>query len=269
MEWSEAIAGWCRSLAAASRSKATIKLRQTQLRRLVLAYPQGPWAVTTADLLDWLGSRGWARDTLRSHRAALRSFYAWGVAAGHIERSPATGLPAIRPAQPRPRPTPDLTYRLAHGQARGWEVLALRLGAEAGLRRGEIAQVHEGDLIEDLTGWSLLVHGKGDKIRMVPLGDHLASAIRDACRAGGGYAFPGRIDGHISPGYLGKRISALMPDGVSTHSLRHRFATRAYSVDRDVFAVQQLLGHASPETTRRYVQVPDDRLRRTVEAIAA
>lgn len=269
MDWSGAINAWCRSLAAASRSRETIKLRRTQMRRVAAAMAVGPWEVTTADLLDWLGSQGWARDTLRSHRAALRSFYSWGVAAEHLTRSPAAGLPAIRPAQPRPRPTTDLTYLNAVEHARGWERLALRLGAEAGLRRAEISQVHGEDLIEDLTGWSLRVHGKGDKVRMVPLSDGLARAVREACREGGGYAFPGRVNGHLSPGYLGKRVSALMPAGVSTHNLRHRFATRAYNVDRDVFAVQQLLGHASPETTRRYVQVADDRLRRTVEAIAA
>lgn len=252
---------------AAARSPQTIALRRSQIRRLAASVDVGPWELGTSDLLDWLGSRGWGRETLRSHRAALRAFYGWAVAAGHVSVSPAAALPPVRPTPPRPRPTPELTYRRAVGQARGWELLALRLGAEAGLRRGEIAQVHADDLTADLAGWSLLVHGKGGKERVVPLSDDLASAVRDAC--GEGFAFPGRIEGHVSPGYLGKRVSALMPAGVSTHSLRHRFATRAYSVDRDVFAVQQLLGHASPETTRRYVQVEDDRLRRTVEAIAS
>lgn len=57
--------------------------------------------------------------------------------------------------------------------------------------------------------------------------------------------------------------------GVDTpHPLRHRFATRAYAVDRDLLAVQTLLGHASPVTTRRYVAVPDESLRRTVLSVA-
>lgn len=269
MDWTCAISAWCRSLAAASRSKQTIYLRRVQLQRVAAGLPDGPWSVTTADLLDWLGTQRWSRDTLRSHRAALRSFYSWAVAAGHLSVSPAVALPAIRPAQPRPRPAPDLAYLRALERAQPWERLALRLGAEAGLRRSEIAVVHARDILDDLGGRSLLVHGKGDKLRQVPLTAELAAAVEDACRRGGGWAFPGQVEGHISPGYLGKRLSALLPDGVSAHSLRHRFATRAYRVQRDVFAVQQLLGHASPETTRRYVQVDDDRLRRTVEAIAA
>lgn len=50
------------------------------------------------------------------------------------------------------------------------------------------------------------------------------------------------------------------------HALRHRFATRVYNVDRDVFAVQILLGHSSPATTQRYVQINDTALRRLVTA---
>lgn len=269
MDWSGALDSWCRSLRATAKSVETIKLRRTQLRRLAEWSKVGPWELTTADLLDWLGAQSWSRETLRSHRAAARSFYAWGVAAGHVTISPAAGLPTIRPGQPRPRPAPDAAYNGARARARGWEGLALRLGAEAGLRRAEIARVHADDLTEDLLGWSLRVHGKGDKVRDVPVSDDLARAVRVACREGGGWAFPGNVGGHVSPGYLGKRVSALLPDGVTTHSLRHRFATRAYAVDRDVFAVQELLGHSSSETTRRYVLVPDDRLRRTVEGLAA
>ena len=53
------------------------------------------------------------------------------------------------------------------------------------------------------------------------------------------------------------------------HALRHRFATRAYELDHDVFAVQRLLGHARPETTQRYVATTEDRLRSTVDRLAA
>ena len=51
------------------------------------------------------------------------------------------------------------------------------------------------------------------------------------------------------------------------HQLRHRFATRAYSATRDLFAVQRLLGHASPNTTQRYVATTPDDLRHAVNAV--
>ena len=76
----------------------------------------------------------------------------------------------------------------------------------------------------------------------------------------------GTIAAIWSPRYVGKIASGLLPPGVTLHSLRHRFATRAYAADRDVFAVQQLLGHAQANTTQRYVKVPSSALRSTVAA---
>lgn len=63
-------------------------------------------------------------------------------------------------------------------------------------------------------------------------------------------------------------LTRALPDGVTGHALRHRFATKAYAVNRDLFAVQQLLGHASPNTTQAYVKVPEESLRQLVNAVA-
>ncbi|MBA2774731.1 MAG: site-specific integrase [Nocardioidaceae bacterium] len=46
--------------------------------------------------------------------------------------------------------------------------------------------------------------------------------------------------------------------GWSGHKLRHRFATTAYAAERDLLAVQQLLGHSRPEVTARYTALPGD-----------
>lgn len=142
----------------------------------------------------------------------------------------------------------------------------LRLAAELGLRRGEVARCRREDLERDLAGWTLAIRGKGERFRRLPLSDGLAAAIRT--HADAGWLFPGQVDGHLSPHYVGKLVARALPDGWAMHSLRHRFATLAYSEDRDMFTVQELLGHASPVTTRLYVQVPADALRRTVEAVA-
>ena len=138
----------------------------------------------------------------------------------------------------------------------------LRLGAECGLRRFEIAKVHSRDVMRDLVGWSLVVVGKGDKQRIVPIGDDLALLIRSA----NGYLFPGRWSGHVESSYVGRHLSDLLGDGWTAHSLRHRYATTTYAVTRDLLLVSKLLGHASVETTQRYIAMPDDRLRAAVEA---
>jgi integrase len=106
-------------------------------------------------------------------------------------------------------------------------------------------------------GAALLVHGKGGKLRVVPVGDDLAAAIAGV----GGYLFPGAEDGHLSPRWVGKLMAGALPDHWTAHTLRHRFATRAYRGSRNLRAVQTLLGHSSVATTERYTAVDDDEIR--------
>ena len=66
---------------------------------------------------------------------------------------------------------------------------------------------------------------------------------------------------------MGKVISRWFPQGFTTHNLRHRCGTIAYQRGgRDLRAVQELLGHAKPETTARYTLVAPDAVRAAVMA---
>jgi integrase len=143
--------------------------------------------------------------------------------------------------------------------------LMLVLAVRQGLRRGEIALVHSDDVIEDLAGWTLRVHGKGRKDRDVPLAEDVATMLRTLPS---GWAFPGGTDGHLSAGHVGVLMARALPGDLTAHTLRHSFATKAYAATRDLLAVQELLGHARPDTTRTYVQLPDDALRRAVAGAA-
>jgi integrase/recombinase XerC len=82
-----------------------------------------------------------------------------------------------------------------------------------------------------------------------------------------GYLFPGKIDGHISADRVGHLLAAVLGDGWSAHTLRHRFATQAYACAHDLFAVQRLLGHSQPQTTLRYTQLQDDSLRAAIRGL--
>lgn len=251
---------------AAHRPHTTIKLRGYQLRRFARGHAdRQPWRLTLADLADWLGGHDWSAETRRSYRASLRTFYGWAELAGHVERSPAALLPAIRPPRSRPRPAPEEALRQALAAGTDRERLMVMLAAYVGLRRGEVARVHTRDVEEDLEGWSLRITGKGGHVRRVPLTPAVALALR-ALPAG--WAFPGAIDGHLSPEYVGKLVSRLLPDGWTTHTLRHRFATRCYALNRDLVTVQELLGHARIETTRIYTEAPVGALRAAVMAAA-
>lgn len=145
-------------------------------------------------------------------------------------------------------------------------LLMLRLAAELGLRRGEIARVHADDLGADLFGATLRVRGKGARERVIPVSAGLAALIR--LRAREGWLFPGDDHGHLSPRWVGRLMGRVLPDGWTPHTLRHRFATRAYSASSDVVSVSRLLGHASVATTQRYVATDHERLRRVAAAAA-
>jgi integrase len=262
--WVRAIDDFSAAQRVAGKAPSTIRLRHDQLSLLGRHTDAGPWEVTTADLFAWLADADWSQERRRSVRTTVRVFYRWAVALGWLSHNPAEGLPPVRAMRPNPRPTPDLIYRRARLAADPRAHLMLRLAAECGLRRAEVAQVHTRDLEQDLGGWSLVVHGKGRKVRLVPLPASLALELR---RLPEGFAFPGNDAGHLSPRWVGTLIRQLL-DGYGMHSLRHRFATMAYQTDRDVFTLQAVLGHASPETTRRYVQVPSDAARRMVEDVS-
>lgn len=256
-------AGWL--LAGAAR-EATVDLRRSQIRRLGGDLVDvGPWQVSEDDLSSWLGSHGWGLETLRSHRAAVRSFYGWAHASGRIPTDPSRLLRKVPAAPALPRPAHDDVIRAAIGAADDRVYLMILLGSRHGLRRGEISRVHSDDLIPDLIGWSLIVHGKGGKDRPVPLLDEAARLLR-ALPAG--WAFPNGLGGHLTPGHTGKLISRVLGAGTTPHQLRHRFATVAYAQTRDIAAVQQLLGHASVATTQRYVAVPNASLRAAVISAA-
>ncbi|MDV6296987.1 tyrosine-type recombinase/integrase [Rhodococcus aetherivorans] len=266
--WAIELAAWQRYARIAGRPETSIELHSHHLRRFAREVaPVGPWDVTIDHLIEWLHTAGkrWSNETRRSHRTTFRMFYAWAVETGRSEDNPAMLLPTVKVAPPLPRPATEDAYRFALVATEPRVRLMVRLSAELGMRRAEVAQVHSRDLVDSGTGLALLVHGKGDKKRVLPLP---ASLSAELCSLPPGYAFPGDYSGHLSPAYVGKLVSRALPVGVTMHALRHRFATRAYGIDRDLFAVQQLLGHASPETTRRYVRIDDDATRRLVDSVA-
>ncbi|WP_296195983.1 tyrosine-type recombinase/integrase [uncultured Microbacterium sp.] len=266
-QWAEALGAWRRWMIGAGLATTTVESRYGQLETFARAHASAdPFTLTPDDVFDWMAGHTWARETRRGKRQTLRHFYRWAHATGRADTDPTESMPRVRAGDVAARPATDDEYAaaLAASDDPRW-TLALRMGAELGMRRSEVARAHAADMRPEAGGWWLTVHGKGDKVRRVPVPDPLAHAIR---QRGTGYLFPNRDGGHITPRHVGKRVALLLPPGVAMHTLRHRFATRAYGVNHDVFTVQRLLGHASAATTQRYVQVSDARMRALVEGIA-
>ena len=262
--WRESINGWTDTLKAAGLSAQTIKSRRYKMVHLAaLLMPSGPKDVTTEQIVQAFARQQWKPETRKAYRNTISSFFRWLHKSGRRSDDPSLDVPRVKKPHAHPRPCPDRYIAAAMEKATSSEKLMIRLGAECGLRRGEIARVHSDDVVADSAGRSLIVRGKGDKQRIVPLPDDLADIIMDAR----GYLFPGRFVGHVEESYIGDHISHLLPDGYAAHTLRHRFATTAYAATHDLFVVAELLGHESVETTEHYVAMPDGRLREATAAV--
>ena len=145
--WDKAILSYTEWLIASGASKNTLRLRDHYLRRLAKT-TDSPWSVSIDDLIGLLATAGWATETRRSARSAVRGFYRWATDTHKLTVDPSRALPAIHAPQGTPRPTPQPVVAAALARAEDRERLMILLALLAGLRRSEIAQVHTRDIGE-------------------------------------------------------------------------------------------------------------------------
>lgn len=251
---------WLDTYRAAGKAAGTIRNRRSYMMNL--AKHLSPLTATGDDLLMYLASRAdLAPESRKSLVIAMRSFYRWAFRRGLTGEDLSLDLPSIHVPIGVPNPITDAALGRARAAADPRTLLMLDLGALAGLRRSEIAGVHA----NDVTDLGLIVCGKGGRTRLVPIHARLKGRLSRL----DGWAFPSPIRvGHASPDYVAAHLEAVLPEPFTAHSLRHYFASKAYAATHDIRAVQQLLGHASVETTQRYIAIGMDDMDRAVQAVA-
>ncbi|MCV7101548.1 tyrosine-type recombinase/integrase [Mycobacterium palustre] len=257
--WRRDVDDYLLTLSAAGQRESTIRHRYKCLCMAARGLGCPPAEVTAEQLLNWLGRQQYlSPEGRKNYRAVLSGFFTWMYRYGRMPDYIGDALPRVRVPKVPPRPAGDEAWEAALAQADQRTELMLRLAGEAGLRRAEIAQVHSSHLDSVGGNPQLLVHGKGGKQRIVPISDYLAALIRES---GKGWVFPNGLGGHLGPDRVGRLIAGALPGDWTAHTLRHRFATRAYRGSRNLRAVQKLLGHESILSTERYTAVYDDEIR--------
>ncbi|HWZ86613.1 MAG TPA: tyrosine recombinase XerC, partial [Thermoanaerobaculia bacterium] len=225
-----------------------------------------------------------ANRSLARHLSTLRSFFRWACREGHLEKSPAKGLPAPRVPKtlPRAMTLPD-TERLLDaddevGLVPERERALFELLYATGLRVSEAAGLDLEDV--DFSARLARVTGKGSRERIVPFGEAAGDALRtylpsraalrhQAAEAEGESGEPlfvnargGRLTPRSMARLLKRRLRAAgLPEDISPHALRHTFATHLLQAGADLRAIQELLGHASLSTTQKYTHLDAARLR--------
>ncbi len=153
--------------------------------------------------------------------------------------------------------------------ARDAAVMALLYGS--GLRISEALSLKRRDVPRPGEGDVLIVTGKGNKTRMVPVLQNVLGLIDEyaaMCPYPLGAASPifvGARGGPLSPRIIQLTMERLrgalgLPDSATPHALRHSFATHLLSRGGDLRAIQELLGHASLSTTQVYTGIDSERL---------
>jgi len=145
----------------------------------------------------------------------------------------------------------------------------LELLFSTGLRVSELCALNS-DI--DLTRDELSVRGKGEKVRVVFLSSAAKQSMRDYLKARNDMEEALFVDGRqnklhrISPRDIQRHLKSYVARAgitnvVTPHTLRHAFATDLLSNGADIRSVQQLLGHASINTTQIYTHITDSHLR--------
>ena len=142
-----------------------------------------------------------------------------------------------------------------------------------GLRISEALNLNfnEFPLVPSPSGNNIIIKGKGDKQRLVPILPAVINAITDYIEScpyklsEKGPLFIGVRGGRLNARVLQYRLQALrgylgLPKEVTPHSLRHSFATHLLGAGGDLRTIQELLGHASLSSTQLYTDVDTERL---------
>ena len=220
--------------------------------------------------------------SLMRQLAGLRSFgrFLEREGKGKVGALSAIRAPKIRKSLPKPVPV-AAAKRLADSLERAGEtsepwiwardaaVMALLYGS--GLRISEALGLKRRDVPMPGKGDVLVVTGKGNKTRMVPVLQNVLALIQDYAVScphplpPEGPMFVGARGGPLSPRIIQLTMARLrgalgLPDSATPHALRHSFATHLLGRGGDLRAIQELLGHASLSTTQIYTGIDSERL---------
>ncbi len=238
-----------------------------------------------------LTRRGLAKRSVARGLSAVRSFFRWMHRDERVDVNPAraVGSPRLPRTLPSYLDEHQAETLMTHAVTRSHSgefidvrnLAMLELFYSCGLRLSELRGIDLADL--DLVSQQVKVRGKGRKERIVPLGDHAQRAVRNylskrdvvvarlagvkSARLARGALFLSERGGRLSPRAIQHAIVALLAAvdegaGLTTHSLRHTFATHLVDAGADLRAVQELLGHASISTTQIYTHTSVERLKK-------
>jgi integrase/recombinase XerD len=239
------------------------------------------------EYFDDILAQGLKPRTAARRLSCLRQFFQFLFAEGVRDDDPTSILDSPRQGSRLPKYLGEDEVDLLLEAARSESTpAALRLTAvlellyASGLRISELVSLPLAAVARERP--VIIVRGKGNKERMVPVGAPARAAVASylevrqsfipANTKNSRWLFPSRgATGHVSRDAVAKSLkdlaiaAGIAPSRVSPHVLRHSFASHLLAHGADLRSLQQMLGHADISTTQIYTHVLDERLRRLVE----
>ncbi len=230
--------------------------------------------------LSILHKEGLANTSLQRWLSSVRAFFRYALQENWVNDNPANGLQAPKKAKKLPKlMDPDETTQLVTLEGDDWISLRdralLELLYSSGLRLAEIANADIGDIhFDDAT---VRVTGKGNKMRIIPVGSCALTAIKRWLKVRSQRApdnekalFISQRNKRISHRAIQQRIKRIaqqrdISQPVHPHMLRHSFASHLLESSGDLRGVQELLGHANLSTTQIYTHLDFQHLARTYD----
>ena len=251
----------------------------------------GPKGIEHTHIRAYLGTlydRGLCKASAARALAAIRSWFKWLARAGYLDQNAASLVATPRLPKHLPRvPSIEQMNRVVDSvgdDAASWptrDTAILELLYGCGIRNAELTGLNLDDI--HWANEAILIRGKGQKERYVPLGDAAAQALRAyLAERSARLAATGNIQVFSTPalflnlqlrglskpggearfttrsvGRIVKRIAVLrgLSAEVHPHTLRHAFGTHLLEEGADLRAIQELLGHERLSTTQRYTQL--------------
>jgi integrase/recombinase XerC/integrase/recombinase XerD len=284
--WEAALMAFVRELETRNASANTVRAYTgdlTELAEWASERGKDPGELRYKDLRAYaavLSERGLKRSSVGRKLAAVRSFHQYLVDAGKAEDNPADLLPAPKKDQRLPRAIgPDDVAKLldripARTPLEVRDRAMFELAYSCGLRAEEIVSLDVAAL--EFESETLRVIGKGNKTRIVPIGEPAQKAVRRYLETARHALLQSRDEQALFVSRSGRRLStsdvrrrlqlwvreAALAGRISPHALRHSFATHLLEGGADLRSIQELLGHASVSTTQIYTRVEPSRLRK-------
>jgi integrase/recombinase XerC len=255
-------------------------------------YGSGEWSWGGVDRLairsfmgDLATRKGNAKSSIARKLSAVRSFYRFLHVEERVDANPAKAvrtpkkdrtLPGFLTREQMDAIFADAEVRAGDGGFHGMRNLAIvELFYSTGMRLSELQGLNLDHV--DIVSERVKVMGKGRKERIVPVGRLAVRALRhyyegralvlaESTRGDRRAVFIGQTGKRLTVRAIQNIVKALLKQvgdehGLSTHSLRHTFATHLLDGGADLIAVKELLGHSSLSTTQIYTHTSKERLK--------